>query len=72
MTVHDLPEAMLDRLAAKCSNAGRRGSSDCMGTLSLVTAAVAGQGWPRSSRLWPNSRLTTCVGAWQGTAAEAP
>jgi hypothetical protein len=33
MTVHDLPEAMLDRLAARCSNAGRWGSSDCMGTL---------------------------------------
>jgi hypothetical protein len=33
VTVHDLPEAMMDRLAARCSNAGWWGSSDCMGML---------------------------------------
>jgi hypothetical protein len=43
MTVHDLPEAMLDRLAARCSNAGRWGSSDCMGTLNRITPAVRGK-----------------------------
>ena len=43
MTVHDLPEAMLDWLAARCSNAGRWGSSDCMGTLNRITPAVRGK-----------------------------
>jgi hypothetical protein len=43
MSAHDLPEAMLDRLAARCSNAGRWGASDCMGTLNLATPSVRGK-----------------------------